>query len=113
MRLVVLSEVVPNVLIAVESMAWMLTILGFGAVYLNNPSGRLAYLSEAVYPLYITHMPVQFGISLYLLTLSMPAFLKLVLLIAGTFGVSALMYEYVIKRLKWIRPLFGMKLNRS
>jgi len=112
MRLVVLSEAVPNMLIAVESMAWMLAILGFGAVHLNNPSDRLAYLSEAVYPLYIIHMPVQFGISLYLLPLAMPAFLKLVLLIAGTFGISALMYEYAIKKLKWIRPLFGLKLNR-
>jgi hypothetical protein len=42
---------------------------------------------------------------------SLEGLLKLILLLAGTLGVSMLIFEYVIKRLKWIRPLFGMKLS--
>lgn len=101
----------PILLIAFESMCWMLAIFGYGSRYLNQPSGSLAYLNKAVYPVYIIHMPVQYGISYYLLPLPLPAILKLFLLLAGTFGVSLLIYEYVIRRLKWIRPLFGMKLR--
>ena len=100
----------PNWLIALESMSWMLTVLGFGSLYLNKPSRALGYLSEAVYPVYIVHLPVQFAIAYFLLPLQLPAYLKLTLLLVGTFGVCFLLYECAIRRLKWIRPLFGMKL---
>ncbi len=99
----------PNALIAFESMSWMLAILGYGSVYINKPSAILTRLSKAVYPVYIIHMPVQYSISYYLLPLPLPVILKLVLLLAGTFGISLLIYEYVIRRSKWLRPLFGMK----
>ena len=102
-------EDVPPLLVAFESMNWMLAILGYGSRYLNKPSARLAYFSKAVYPIYIIHMPVQHGLSYYLLPLQLPAIFKLVLLLAGTFGICLLLYEYLLKRLKWIRPLFGIK----
>jgi surface polysaccharide O-acyltransferase-like enzyme len=102
----------PNWLSAFESMSWMLAVLGFGSLYLNRPSRSLAYFSQAVYPVYIVHLPVQFTTAYFLLPLPLPAYLKLILLLAGTFGVSLLLYEYVLGRLKWIRPLFGMKLKQ-
>ena len=103
----------PNWLIAFESMCWMLAILGFGSLHLNKPSRSLSYLSKAVYPVYIVHMPVQFVIAYYLLPVTVPVILKLILLLAGTFGVSLLLYEYVLRRLKWIRPLFGIKSSQD
>ncbi len=99
----------PNWIIAFESMCWMLAILGFGTRYLNRPSYRLAYLSKAVYPVYILHMPIQFGISYYLIPLDLPAVIKLLLMLVGIFGISFFIFEYIIRRIKWIRPLFGMK----
>ena len=101
----------PNILIAFESMSWMLAILGYGSLYLNKSSAGLLYLGKAVYPVYIIHLPVQYWISYYLLPLPLPAMLKLCLLLAGTLGLCLLIYEYVISRLKWIRPLLGMKLS--
>jgi peptidoglycan/LPS O-acetylase OafA/YrhL len=100
-----------NGLTGLESMAWMLAILGFGAVYLNRPSRTLGYLSRAVYPVYIVHLPVQFVIAYFLLPRPLPAAGKLVVMLAGTFGLCFLLYELVLRRVKWIRPLFGMKLN--
>ena len=61
----------PNALIAFESMSWMLAVFGFASVYLNKPSARLAYLSSAVYPVYILHMPLQFFFSYYIMALSL------------------------------------------
>ncbi|MFC1849808.1 acyltransferase family protein [candidate division CSSED10-310 bacterium] len=113
-RLVVFKlQVVPNTMIAFESMCWMLAILGYGSLYLNKPSHSLNYFSKAVYPVYIIHLPVQFCISYFLLPQPLPVILKLIFLLAGTFSVSLLMYHYVIRRLKWIRPMFGMKLSYS
>jgi surface polysaccharide O-acyltransferase-like enzyme len=103
----------PNWLTAFESMSWMLAALGFGSLYLNKPSRGLGYFSRAVYPVYILHMPVQFTIAYFLLPLSASAYLKLALLLVGTFGICLLLYEYVLRRLRWIRPLFGMKLNQG
>ena len=47
----------PNLLSALESMSWMLAILGYGSLYLNEASVSLTYFSKAVYPIYIFHMP--------------------------------------------------------
>jgi hypothetical protein len=103
----------PNWLTALESMSWMLAIIGFGSLYLNRPSRSLEYFSKAVYPVYIVHLPVQFTLAYLLLPLTISAYLKLALLLAGTFGLSLMLYEYALRRLKWIRPLFGMKLRQT
>ena len=103
----------PNALIALESMSWMLAILGYGSVHLNRPSAKLTYLTQAVYPVYIVHMPVQYAISYFLLPLPLPATLKFVILLTGTFSICLLTYEYIIKRTNWLRPLFGMKMIRK
>ena len=109
-RLLVFSMDGPHVLTAFESMNWMLAILGYGSLYLNRPSASLTYLSEAVYPVYIVHMPVQFFFSYYLMPTNIPAVAKLILLLGATLGTSLLLYEFIVKRVKWARPLFGMKL---
>ena len=103
----------PNLLSALESMSWMLAILGYGSLYLNEASVSLTYFSKAVYPIYIFHMPVQYCVSYFLLPLYLPVILKLIMLLTGTLGASLLIYEYVIRRFKWIQPLFGMKLPRA
>jgi len=104
-------EGMPNPLIALESFCWLLAVLGFGAVYLNKPSRLLTYCSQAVYPVYIVHLPVQFAMCYLIIPTAIPVFLKLVLVTAGTFAISWVLFELVIKRIKLIRPLFGMKWN--
>ncbi len=113
-RLLVFELVTPfNWLTAFESMSWMLAVFGFSSLYLNKPSQSLSYLSKAVYPVYIVHLPVQFIMAYFLFPLPLAAVLKLTLLLASTFGISFLLYELVLRRLKYIRPLFGMKLNQG
>jgi surface polysaccharide O-acyltransferase-like enzyme len=97
-------------LTAFESVCWMLAIIGFASVYLNNQSKSLTYFSKAVYPVYIVHLPVQFGLAIVIFSLPLTGVFQLFLLLLGTFGLSLLLYE-MLKRIKWIRPLFGMKLN--
>jgi len=103
----------PHALTALESICWMLAIFGYGSSFLNKPSRKLSYFSKAVYPVYIVHMPIQYAFSYFIIPTALPATIKLVFIFAATFGGSLALYEYVIKRLKWIRPLFGMKLRHD
>ena len=100
----------PSVLTAFESLSWMLAIFGYASLYLNKPSQKLAYFSAAAYPVYIVHMPLQYFFSCYIIPLSLPAAMKLLLLLVLTFGGSLVLYEFALKRIKWVRPLFGLKL---
>ncbi len=97
-------------LTAIESFSWMISIFGYGTKFLNKKSTRLSYLSTAVYPIYILHMPLQFFFSLFIIPLDIPAILKLILIIMSTLISSFTIYDLIIKRLKWIRPLFGLKI---
>lgn len=99
----------PNWLIAIESMCWMLAIVGIGSQVLNKPSRALSYWSPAVYPVYIVHMPIQFVVAYFLLPTSLPAIVKLALLLLSTVGFSWLLYELLLKRVRWLRPIVGLK----
>ncbi len=111
-RLIVFEiALVPKPMVAFESWCWMMAAIGFASAHLNRPSNLLSYFSRAVYPVYIIHFPIQYAISYYVMPLSFSATLKLGILLIGTFGVSLLVYETILRRTKWIRPLFGMKLS--
>ena len=103
----------PNTFIAFESFNWMIAILGYSAKYLNQPSKRLRYLSSAVYPIYIIHMPIQYFFCLYILPLPISAPIKFFLLVLCVFGVSFTIYESMIKRVNWLKPFFGIKMKGS
>lgn len=107
--LVYMFEGMPNWLTALESMSWILAIIGFGSLYLNKPSNSLRYLNQAVYPVYIIHMPVLFVLMYLVLPLTLSAWLKFGVMVVGTLAICLVLYELAIKRIKWIRPLFGMQ----
>ena len=98
----------PKFVIGFESMCWMLAVFGYGAIYLNHQSKALTYLKNAVYPVYILHMPLQFLLSYLIMPIKLPLLLKLSFLIIGTLFCSIFLYE-IIKRVNWIRPIFGLK----
>ena len=97
-----------NAAIGLESFFWMISFFGIGSKYLNQNSKILSYLTSSVYPIYILHMPVQFSISLFILTLNINPWIKLLLIAFFTFLLSIVLYEF-IKKVKFLRPLFGMK----
>jgi len=90
---------------------WVLICFGYAATYLNKPSYTLSYANESVYPFYILHQTVTIGLAYYLIDLDWGLFTKGMILLIGTFGISWLLYEFLIRRIKWIRPLFGLRLT--
>jgi len=89
--------------------SWILALFGFASKYLNKKSKILSYLNEAVYPFYILHQTVMIVIAYFLIDLDWLLGLKAFIMIIGTFGISWLLYEFFIRRWKYIRPFFGLK----
>lgn len=102
-----------NYLIPVESNLWIYTVFGFGHKYLNRPSKTLAYLSTAAYPIYIIHMFFLYLASWVIFPLDINPFIKLIGATIITFAGCFMVYEFVIRRLYWIRPLFGLKKQKE
>lgn len=107
------GEVGLNALTAIESTCWMLAVFSLGARLLNKPSKGLTYLRSAAYPVYIIHLPVQYGLALLILPLDIVPLLEWVLLVLATVSVSMAIYEVLLRRINLIRPLFGMKRIRK
>lgn len=98
----------PLYLMAIESNFWIFALFGLAYRYLNKPSATLNYLSKAVYPVYIIHMFVlYFGASI-ILPLALPIFLKFVLIVTFTLVTCLLIYEFILKRLRFLSIPFGM-----
>lgn len=94
--------------------AWfvIITIFGFGQAYLNRPSKTLTYMTQAIFPWYILHQTLTIIIGYSLVTrfnLSLEVELGLVLF--GTIVGCALLHEFIIRRSRWLRPLFGLPMG--
>ena len=49
------------------------------------------------------------GIGFYLMDLDAGFFAKFCIMVAGTFAITWIIYEFAIRRIGFMRPLFGMK----
>lgn len=94
---------------AIESNCWIFGVFGLGYGYLNKPSEKLSYLSQAAYPVYIIHMFVLYAGALIILPLTIHPFLKFVGITLFTFVVCFIIYEFILRRVNILRPLFGLK----
>ncbi|KAF1005621.1 MAG: hypothetical protein GAK28_03103 [Luteibacter sp.] len=89
--------------------ATLLTILGWGKAWLNRPFRWLPYCTEAVYPWYMLHQSLIVPLVFLLKPLSLGPWLEPALVVGGTVAGCHLIYEYGIRRVGLLRPLFGLK----
>lgn len=99
----------PGYLMAIESNCWIFWVFGLGYKKLNRPSRLLGYLSKAAYPVYIVHMFVLYAGSMIILPLDMPVFIKFIAITLVTIIICYLIYEFILRRVVFLRPLFGLK----
>jgi glucan biosynthesis protein C len=83
-------------------------ILGYARQWNPADSALRRYLTQAVFPLYILHQTVIVVLAHNLKPLRLAPALEGPLLIAVTFVLCLLAYEG-IRRVRWLRPLFGLK----
>jgi hypothetical protein len=93
--------------------SWVLLLLGYSVKFLNKPGAILKYRNEAVYPFYILHHTVLLVLGFYVVDLNLSILLKFLILVTGTFGITWLVYELIIRRFWLCRLLFGVKLEKQ
>jgi len=108
-RFVLFATEAPGYLMAIESNCWIFGVFGFGYKYLNKPGKTLSYLSQAAYPVYIIHMFVLYAGAVIILPLEIPILLKFLCIVAFTGLACYLIYEFIIKRVYFLWPFFGLK----
>lgn len=87
----------------------MLTVIGYSMQWLNHYSARLHYLNRAVYPFYILHQPVIVVSGYYVVQWEIPILIKILLLMLICCLTVFIAYEFIIRRTKLTRVLFGVK----
>jgi len=84
-------------------------VLGFGHRWLNRPWRWLPWANESVYPWYMLHQTLIVVLAFWLAPLRLGAPLEATLLLAGTALGCWLLTDWLVRRLAWLRPLFGLK----
>nr|MBI1228657.1 acyltransferase family protein [Cytophagales bacterium] len=93
----------------VNTWAWIMTLFGYAAAYLNRSSRGLSYANEAVYPFYILHQTITVALGYLVMHWEWNLGAKFAFMSLGTFGLAWVLYEVAIRRWNWVRPLFGLK----
>jgi peptidoglycan/LPS O-acetylase OafA/YrhL len=91
--------------------AWLCIVAMLGAAqkWLNRPSRALSYMTEAIFPWYILHQTLIIMAGFWLTRQGLKVGMEFFLLVLATFAGCALSHELIIRRWRWIRPLFGLK----
>lgn len=95
-----------------ESGFWILGVVGLASMALNKPSPAPSYLSKAVYPVYILHLPIENTLNLWIIQLPFPPAVQWFSLFALTMALSFGLYE-LIKRLPFLQAFFGIFRQKS
>ena len=110
-RLIVYDLQAPIYILPIESCGWIFGVFGFAYKYLNRPSKTLSYLSQGAYPIYIIHMIFLYLASFLIMPLDIPMVLQFTLIVVFTFIGCFMFYDLVIRRVDFLKLLFGMKKN--
>ncbi len=84
-------------------------MFGWARVLLDQPWRGLDYCREAVFSWYILHQTVLIVLLYWLRPLQLGPWLEPALLVAGTVAGCLLIHELLIRRVRWLRPLFGLR----
>ncbi|MFC2019233.1 acyltransferase family protein [Chloroflexota bacterium] len=97
---------------SMNSWAWMLAFIGIATRFFNFNNRFLGYAGEAVLPFYVLHQTVIISISFYVVQWDMGVTPKYFIISATSFIGIMVIYELLVKRIKPLRFLFGMRLAR-
>lgn len=97
-----------------QSIRWLLVlaILGLGRRWLSKGGRALAYLSEAAFPFYLLHLPVNTLVGYLVIRLDTVIAVKYLLIVTLTMLITFGLYE-LARRAAPLRLLLGMKRRKS
>lgn len=93
---------------AAHAWAWVLTLLGYGRVWLNRDHAVLRWARDASYPFYILHQTVIVVIAFYVVQTPEPVITKFLFTSLVSLAVTLALYETLVRPSNAVRWIFGM-----
>ena len=87
----------------------LLAIFGWGRAWLDRPFRWLPYCTEAVFSWYVLHQTLIVALAYGLIPMHLGPVAEAALVVGGTVAGCLLLHEFVIRRNRVLRPLFGLK----
>ena len=103
------GSAIDSVLANVFTWTWILVFLGYGRQYLSFGNRLLAWARDASYPIYILHQTVIIVIAYFVIRQPWAAWTKYWVVLGATLLVCVLLYEYLLRRVAFLRLAFGIK----
>jgi len=100
-------------IITLVGLAWSLTMLFIGMRYLDKDRAWVRYAQEIALPFFIVHQPVILLFASYIVKWDVGIPLKMLVTVVSSFFVSWGLVEFVIKRVGFLRFLFGVTAPRA
>jgi glucans biosynthesis protein C len=88
---------------------WILALLAWSYRWLNRPFRWLPYANEAVYPWYVLHQTITVWAGYHVSRAALGPVVEPIVVLGATIAGCLVLHEYVIRRSRWLRPLFGLK----
>jgi hypothetical protein len=97
------------IVFAVNSWCWTLFVLNVGMRSLDFTNKWLQYGQQMIMPFFLVHQPVILIIAFFVVQWSVGIIPKLVVVVVSSFLISLGFYELIVRRIKPLRVLFGVK----
>jgi len=91
---------------------WLMVFLGYGRQYVSFGNRLLTWARDASYPIYILHQTVIILIAYFVIRQPWAAWIKYWVVAATTLAACALIYEFLVRRVGFLRVAFGMKATK-
>ena len=98
-----------QLLVGIDTWAWVLAITGFGLRLLNFRSHFLEYANEAALPFYVLHQSFVLTIAFVVVQYPVAICWKALIIGIAAFVSTVLTYEFAVRRSGILRILLGMK----
>jgi hypothetical protein len=96
---------------SINSWSWTILLLVFGRRYLDFTNNWLKYGKRAILPFFLIHHPVIIIIAFYVVQWNTNIILKLLSILGGSFVITLGIFELLIKRIRLLGNLLGVKHN--
>jgi peptidoglycan/LPS O-acetylase OafA/YrhL len=100
------------VVMATCGWCWSAFMLAVAMRYLDRDSRTLRYGQEINLPFFVLHQPVLLAIAYFVVQWDLPVWVKFPFLVLSSFAVLIALIELLVKRVGFLRFLFGMKAPR-
>ena len=99
-------------LFALSSWCWVVCVLYLAMTRLNFTNKWLVYGNETIMPFYLLHQPVIIVIAYFVVQWDAGILVKLLVVLFASLSVTLGLVELLVRPLKPVRMLFGMKPRR-